>query len=138
MESGRANPTISTIWAIADALNVPFGALVDSEREFEIEESGVSVRLIERLDGSEIYLMRLRPKGIRRAEPHPKGVREHVFVVRGKMLVGPLSSPKLVRAFEVYTFEGDRPHVYIALEDPALALVVVDYGEEVGEGEVSR
>ena len=126
IESGKANPTISTIWAIADALGVSFGSLIDVEDV--IEEDGVSVRLAERISGAEIYIMRFRPESVRKARPHTKGVKEHVFVVEGSILVGPVESPKLVRRWETYEFEGDVPHIYVSLDSPSLAVVVVDYG----------
>ncbi|WP_200956725.1 XRE family transcriptional regulator [Thermococcus barophilus] len=127
LEAGKTNPTISTLWAIADALGVPFGALIGSEKDMEVEEEGVSVRLIEQSEGIEVYLMRLNAKSIRKAEPHPQGVKEHVLVVKGSVLVGSLDAPKLVSAVEKITFRGDQPHVYVALEKPALLVVVVDY-----------
>ncbi len=127
LEAGRTNPTISTLWAIADALDVPFGALIDSEKGMEVEEEGVSVQLIEQSEGIEVYLMRLNAKSIRKAEPHPPGVNEHVLVVKGSVLVGSLDAPKLVSAVEKLTFRGGQPHIYVALEEPALLVVVVDY-----------
>jgi transcriptional regulator with XRE-family HTH domain len=125
IESGKANPTISTLWAIADALEVPFGLLIDVNNI--IEEDGISVRLIERLNNSEVYIMKFRPKSMRRAAPHAGGVREHVFVAGGSILVGPAESPKLVGKWETHDFRGDVPHVYVSLDDPSLAVVVVEY-----------
>lgn len=132
LEAGEANPTISTLWALADALGVPFGLLV-SEREAEVAEAGVNVRLIEQSEGEpriEVYLMQLEPGGKREATPHAPGVIERVFVINGRMLVGPLNSSSLLKAGEMLSFEADQPHVYIALDEPASALVTVEYPQE--------
>ncbi|WP_456475325.1 helix-turn-helix domain-containing protein [Candidatus Pyrohabitans sp.] len=134
LEAGEANPTISTLWALADALGVPFGLLV-SETEVgagteEVAEAGVNVRLIEQSDGEpriEVYLMRLEPKGKREATPHAPGVVERVFVINGRMFAGALSSPSLLKAGETFSFKADQPHVYIALDEPVSALVSVEY-----------
>ena len=132
LEAGEANPTISTLWALADALGVPFGVLV-SERiggSAEVGEAGVNVRLIEHSEGEpriEVYLMRIEANCRREAAPHVPGVRERILVIDGRMLAGPLSSPSLVKAGEVFSFRGDEPHVYIALDKPATALVSVEY-----------
>ncbi len=135
LEAGQANPTISTLWALADALEVPFGALVAESEDVSVEvsETGVSVRLIEQSDDIpkiEVYLMRLSPGGMREAAPHSTGVAECVFILKGRMLVGPSNSPKLLRAGETISFKADQPHVYIAMDEPVSALVTVEYPKE--------
>ncbi|CAB3287877.1 putative HTH cro/C1-type domain-containing protein [Methanocaldococcus lauensis] len=129
IESGDANPTISTLWAIADALNVPFGELLPEEFK-EVDESGITVRLIERSEGEpkiEVYKMILSPKSVRRANPHQKGVIEKVLVVSGSMLTGPVSSPKLLKAGEEMEFKADVPHVYMAMDEGATAIITIKY-----------
>jgi len=137
LESGEGNPTISTLWALADALGVPFGLLV-SERGVEdgtaeVTEAGVNVRLIERSEGEpriEVYLMRLEPECKREATPHHPGVVERIFVINGRILVGPLKSPSLLKAGEIYSFNADQPHVYIALDEPVSVLVHIEYPKD--------
>jgi len=126
LESGKTNPTISTLWAIADALDISFGELIGL-REMWIEEEGVTVQLIEQLDDIEIYLMKLDAKSIRNARPHPQGVKEHVLVVKGSILIGNVDSPKLVDAVGMASFMGDQPHIYITMEEPAYLIIVLDY-----------
>ena len=129
IESGESNPTISTLWAIADALNVPFGELLPEEPG-EINESGITVRLIEQSDGIpkiEVYRMTLSSNSMRKANPHQKGVIEKVFVVSGSMLTGPVSSPKLLKAGEELEFRADVPHVYVAVSEGATAIITVKY-----------
>ena len=129
IESGDVNPTISTLWAIADALNVPFGELLPEEFK-EVDESGITVRLIERSEGEpkiEVYKMILSPKSVRIANPHQKGVIEKVLVVNGSMLAGSVSSPKLLKAGEEMEFGADVPHIYMAMDDGATAIVTIKY-----------
>jgi transcriptional regulator with XRE-family HTH domain len=129
IESGNTNPTISTLWAIADALNVPFGELLPKEFN-EVDESGITVKLIEQSEGKpkiEVYLMKLKPNSVREAKPHKKGVIEKVLVVKGCMVVGSKSSPKLLKVGEEIEFCGDVPHIYKALDEEVSAIVVVIY-----------
>ncbi len=129
IESGKINPTISTLWAIANALNVPFGELLPDEL-MEVNESGMTVRLIERSIGKpkvEVYKMVLGPMCVRKAEPHQKGVVEKIFVVSGSMISGPLSSPKLLKAGDEFEFRADVPHIYIATDEGAIAIVTIIY-----------
>lgn len=132
LEAGRGNPTLVTLWSLADALGVPFGALVSepSGEAAEIAEPGVAVRLLERSAGEpplEVYSMRLAPRVRREAAPHAPGVVEHVMVIAGKMRVGPLGSPRVVEAGETFVFAADQPHVYAAEEESVVALVVMLY-----------
>lgn len=133
LEAGETNPTISTIWALADALGVPFGRLVSETGAAEVVEAGVSVRLIEQSREEpriEVYLMRLKAEARREATPHSPGVVERVFIINGRLLVGPLNSPSLLKAGETLSFKADQPHVYIALDEPVSALVTVEYPKE--------
>lgn len=135
LESGQANPTISTLWALADAMEVPFGSLIaePDHGSAKICEAGVSVRLIEQSDcipRIESYLMSLSLEGQRNAAPHSHGVIEHVSVLKGSMLVGPSNSPNLLRVGGSLSFKADQPHIYIAVDGPASALVTMDYLKE--------
>ena len=133
IESGESNPTISTLWAIANALNVPFGELIPDKYK-TITESGISVQLIERSKGIEIYKMKLSPKSFRKAEPHQKGTIEHIFVIRGSVLAGEITNPKLIKAGESLEFRGDMPHLYMNIdEEETIAYVVIIFKREIDD-----
>ncbi len=135
LEAGRGNPTLETLWAVANALDVPFGTLlaetsVTSEQGVELVEPKVRVRFIERTGDSpeiEVYTMQLEAHGRREAVPHQPGVRERLTVLRGPLLVGPSATPSLLQTGDTLTFTADQPHIYAALETAAAALVVVEY-----------
>ncbi|MDP0983956.1 helix-turn-helix domain-containing protein, partial [Klebsiella variicola] len=64
LESAQGNPTIETLWAIANALDTPFGQLVSgtSLGPVHIGDGQVAVRFIERTDdesGSSIESYRM-------------------------------------------------------------------------------
>jgi len=136
LEDGRGNPTISTIWRLADALEIPFGELAkfhDETNNIEVEDRGVSVQLIERSEANpliETYLMKLTPNCEREAEPHSPGVTERVIVLKGGMITGNYNALKKVFAGENYEFSGDRVHLYKSLEEPVTAIISVKYPEE--------
>lgn len=136
LESGEGNPTVETLWAIANALDVPFGLLVSGSEpgnttlETEMEGSGSRVRLIERSDGDpeiEVYSVELKAGYRQESAPHPPGVRERVTVLNGAMLVGDPERPKLVRAGESYAFAADVPHVYGAADHGTKAMILIEY-----------
>jgi transcriptional regulator with XRE-family HTH domain len=141
LESGRANPSVETLWAIAAALRVSFARLVEEERPSlrvvrgrEVpamrseEVPGWAGRLLaasQRRGTFDVYLIDLEG-GIRHADAHHTGVVEHLVVARGRMRVGPLSGPVELEAGDLVTFAADVPHVYEALE-PAQAVLLMSY-----------
>lgn len=134
LESGQGNPTIETLWAIANALDAPFGALLSGKDTggAGLGDEKTNVRLIERTQSAngasiETYSMSIEPGHTRESAPHPAGVREKVVVTCGAMLAGDVRAPKLVNAGEVYAFAADMPHVYGALNESAQAMVFVEY-----------
>ncbi len=133
LEDGRGNPTINTVWRLAEALEVPFGELTRQEADGSrkrIGTEGVSVQLIEqgRVEKLvETYLMQLAPNTLREAEPHPSGVEERVLLARGLLLVGESAFSGHLQSGEDMVFRGDRPHFYQSGQSPVTAVVTITY-----------
>jgi len=139
LEAGVGNPSIETLWALARALDVPFGRLVsEPERAVTVIRAGdgpliaaagapVAVRLLassERRTRNDLYAMTIEPGAARHAEPHLPGTVEHLVVVRGRLRVGPAEALAELRAGDYGRFPGDVPHVYEALE-PGTEIVML-------------
>jgi transcriptional regulator with XRE-family HTH domain len=139
LESGRANPSVETLWAIAAALKVPFARLVDEHRPavrvvraadvpvVRSEETpgwaGRSLAYHERRGTFEIYALELDAGTTRHADPHQAGVVEYVFVIAGRLRAGPTANEVEIAAGDLLTFAGDAPHIYEALEATRCMLV---------------
>ena len=106
LELGVGNPTIDTLYAIADVLEVSVSQLVSRRTSHVAVErakdahwtgsEGLEARPLSHVFGAgliETYELRLSSTR-REAEPHPPGTLEHVFVISGKALLGPLSAPE--------------------------------------------
>lgn len=126
IEAGKSNPTIGTLWAIANALKVPFSELI--EPATIVSEDGVSIKLVEGVGDTEIYLMKLRKGSARRAKPHKGVLKEYVLVVKGSLITGPMSNPKYVGELSTYSFRGDVDHVYASPDTDSVAIVILKYG----------
>ena len=140
LESGRANPSVETLWAIAAALQVPFARLVEEERValrvvrardvppmHSAEAPGWAGRLLttSHLRGTfDLYALDLEAGAVRHAEPHHSGVVEHLVVVVGSLRAGPQSGPVLLEAGDLVTFAADVPHVYEAIETAHCVLLM--------------
>ncbi len=141
LESGRANPNVETLWAIASALRVPFGRLVEEDRpalrvvraaELPVvqaaESEGWAGRLLASSHGRgtfDLYAIDLEPGTIRHADAHHAGVVEHMVVVSGRMRVGPRASPVELGAGDLVSFAADVDHVYEALEASHVVMLTV-------------
>jgi transcriptional regulator with XRE-family HTH domain len=140
LESGRANPSVETLWAIAAALQVPFARLVEEQRQplrvvrardvpamRSAEAPGWAGRLLaagDRRGTFDLYSLDLSAGSARHADAHHAGVVEHLVVVTGRLIVGPQSSPVELGAGALVTFAADVPHVYEALDDVHAVLLM--------------
>jgi transcriptional regulator with XRE-family HTH domain len=132
LESGKANPSVETLWAIAAALRVSFARVVEEARpSLQVvragdvapmrsdETPGWAGRLLaasHRRGTFDLYTIDMDAGGARHAEAHHAGVVEHMVVVEGRLRVGPQDGPVELSAGDLVTFAADVPHVYEALE----------------------
>ena len=140
LESGRANPSVETLWAIAAALRVPFGRIVEEHRPAtrvvraaEVqpvrseESAGFTGRLLtaaQRRGTFELYAIDVGAGEVRHAAPPHAGVVEHLLVVSGRLRVGPADAPEELGAGDLVTFAADVPHLYEAREDVHAVLLM--------------
>ena len=140
LESGRANPSVETLWAIAAALEVPFARIVEEERPslrvvrardvpaMRSEETpGWAGRLLSashRRGTFDLYALDLEAGAVRHADAHHAGVVEHLIVVVGRLRAGPQSGPVELAAGDLVTFAADVPHVYEAIETAHAVLLM--------------
>ncbi|TVR36064.1 MAG: XRE family transcriptional regulator [Nitriliruptor sp.] len=142
IESGDANPGIETLWALARALDVPFGALLeppapsvrvvraDEGPRVDSEDAGMMARLLATTAHGarvEVYALSLAPTGGRDAAAHTGGTTEHVLVTRGRLRVGPREQPVDLEVGDLASFPGDVPHIYDALETDTKAVLIIEY-----------
>ena len=101
LENGASNPRIETLWSLANALGVDFGALVGGGPDTLVTDAdGIGVRLLERQTRPRIveaFTMDMPGGTARRAGAHVGGVCEHIVVLSGEMTAGPEASPSLLR-----------------------------------------
>jgi transcriptional regulator with XRE-family HTH domain len=146
LERGNGNPSVDTVWALAKALNVPFGELFDDHEDDPIqvhrmedaqvvaEEDGYrGRRLLSRQGrgGFELYVLDLDEGARRDAAGHSPGVVEHVLVIGGRVELGPDDGPATLEAGDYLTFAADLPHHYHALDGGARVLSLHDYPQSV-------
>jgi transcriptional regulator with XRE-family HTH domain len=140
IESGKGNPSVETLWAIATALQVPFARIVDEVRPslrvvraadvppmHSAETPGWAGRLLTASHARgtfDLYSLDLEQGAVRHADPHHAGVVEHLVVVTGRLRAGPQTGPVLLEAGDLLTFGSDVPHVYEGLETSHCVLLM--------------
>jgi transcriptional regulator with XRE-family HTH domain len=138
IENGRANPTVETLAALAGALRVSIGELVEDPPLGEIRLVRAARTAIEQRDGLPRRLLDEVPAGgrlelselamdareLREATPRPAGSRAHLYVLQGKLITGPVERISELGAGDYMSFPADVPHQYEAGRSPARALLL--------------
>jgi transcriptional regulator with XRE-family HTH domain len=142
IESGEANPGIETLWALARALAVPFGQLLDPPAPtIRVVRSGEAPRVASEASSMQAYLLastshgartelydlHLEPGPVRDAEPHSTGTIEHVLVTAGRLRVGPTAALVDLEVGDLASFPGDVGHGYEALAADTRAILLIEY-----------
>jgi transcriptional regulator with XRE-family HTH domain len=137
-EAGQGNPTIDTLYALADTLGAALGDLIDEpSARVEVIRAGegirvrgaVTARLLDRIHGrtlAELYEVTLATRA-RRAGPHPAGVVESLILTAGRLRVGPAEHPVELSAGDFVRFPGDVPHLYQAIGAPARGILLMSH-----------
>jgi transcriptional regulator with XRE-family HTH domain len=129
IENGGRNPTLSTLYSIADALGVPLAHLLDSRVGARIASPGMEARLLDvsTAEGRtvEIYRLSFRPGAERRAGRHGPGVVEHLLVIAGRLRVGRLGDERELGAGDSTEWISDATHTYAALGSAPVEAVLV-------------
>ena len=127
IERSEGNPTISTLWKIANGMKVPFDALtIRPKRDYEIiktseleptlEDNG-HVRNYSIFPDDEnrkfaIYYVEVDQGGYWNSEPHLRGTSEFITVIKGQLTIRSLEDEYTVHQGESFRFKSDVPHAY--------------------------
>ncbi len=132
IERGEGNPTLSTLWKIANGMSVPFTALVTREQTTYETVSICSLEPITEQNGAirnysifpdnedrhfSIYYIEVAPGAAWQAEAHLRGTVEFVTVFAGELEVGTQESSFRLKAGDSLRFKADVPHAYRSVSD---------------------
>jgi transcriptional regulator with XRE-family HTH domain len=139
LELGDGNPTLSTLWALATALGIPLGELLDDQptptvvvragEGSRVDGASVHARLLHRLTAPgtvEVYELAIDGQ-LQSSDPHLPGVRECLVVTRGAVRAGPADRPADLAAGDSIHHDAAQPHIYEGLEPENHALLLMLY-----------
>lgn len=141
LEAGHGNPSVETLWALSIALGVPFSSLVDPPAP--------AVRLLRARDGTpltaeqayysvtllsasphrgrrDLYRVNAQPGADRLSDQHGPGTAEHVIIITGRAVVGPVYEPTDLEPGDYLSYPGDVPHLFRALKPNTAAVIVLE------------
>jgi len=124
VESGRSNPTVETLAALAAALRVSLGELLEEPPLGEIHV--VRAGRLDRLDEGATTLSEREwePHHVEEGEPAAAGTRAGVYVLEGKLIAGPVERVTELTGGDYASFPIDAPHVFETERARARALVL--------------
>ena len=142
IERGEVNPTISTVWKIANGLKISFTELVSRpEADYEMVEARHMSPLLEdegryrnypvfSFDAArrfEMLYIELDPHSVLSAEPHPLGTQEFITVFSGQLSVQVNHETLVVGSSGSLRFKADRAHSYQNTSSEVCRLSMVIY-----------
>jgi transcriptional regulator with XRE-family HTH domain len=128
LEAGSGNPTLETLYALANALGATLADLISEpsgDRGPHVVRHGegsvvvgaaVEARLLRTIADSrgstEIYDFRLHGGVAQTSAPHVPGTREHLYLSSGRIRVGPSTDPVELNAGDFVSYDADEEHLY--------------------------
>jgi len=143
IEIGQSNPTIVTIWKIANGLKVPFTELLrDQPQDITLRAFKGNPPLLGETEGYrlfplisfnpersfETYYVEIDPGTMLEAEPHQGNAEEHVFVLSGQIQICAAEERFTVEMQNFMTFQANCTHQYHNPgEEMAAAIMLISY-----------
>lgn len=142
IESKNVNPTISTVWKIANGLKISFTDLmIAPKKDFEIIDKSSIVPLLEN-DGKyknfplfafdtnrrfEIYYIEIEKGGYLKAQPHSKGTEEYIISFFGETEIAIEKEKYIIKSGFSIRFKADKTHSYKNIGNQICKLCMVIY-----------
>jgi transcriptional regulator with XRE-family HTH domain len=150
IETGKSTPTISLLWKVATALDVPFANLLaaqamhgtavlrrEAAKVLSSSDGRFTSRALFPFENErrvEFYELRLAPNHREDAEAHAPGTKENLIVARGAVEISTVKERSVTLAEgDAILFEADVRHSYRNLGSAeAVLYLVMTYVEAIG------
>lgn len=145
IEKGETNPSVGTIWKIANGLHVSFTALLNEEMDQvkvvrKSELQGITQEdekyaiypyfPYDRERKFEVYTVELEGDSKHLSEAHVKGVEEYFIVTEGEITVTIGFEVITLYSGDAITFKAEKEHSYInKTSEKAMGTIILYYQE---------
>ena len=141
LEAGTGNPSVETMWALAAALDIPLARLL-APPQHEVAllhtkdlpslpstASNYAATLLSASPSNarrDVYFIQAEPGQPRDSQPHPVGTVEHMILGQGAARMDVLGQSYELRVGDYFTYPGDQPHKFTALEPGTNVVIIVE------------
>lgn len=149
IEKGGSNPTINTIWKIANGLNVPYTRLME-----EIEKGATVVRKSEPVMQTdetehyrvycyftstpvrnfELFYVELDAESSNASIGHSQKAQEYIYIIRGELVLETETGDYSLGEGDSVVFDSSIGHTYINRQKTLLSFMVVNFYPSVLSG----
>ncbi|MGQ8875342.1 helix-turn-helix domain-containing protein [Paenibacillus sp. TSA_86.1] len=127
IERGESNPSIATVWKIANGLKISFTVLIHELQSDTTVLMKEDIKVLREDEGRvriyphfsfeegrrfEMYMMEMDEKSSLRAEPHIEGAEEFITVYEGEVTIRVGEAEHKLRQGDSIRFKADQPHGY--------------------------
>jgi XRE family transcriptional regulator, regulator of sulfur utilization len=142
IERGESNPTINTVWKIANGLKISFTSLINHPQPDTVVVTKNDIQTLYEDNGKyrlypffpfedgrrfEVYAVEIDKGGYLSADPHHEGTEEFITVFDGELTIRVKNEEYTVKNGESIRFKADRPHVYHNSGDSLTRINMVIY-----------
>lgn len=142
IEKGSSNPSVNTVWKIADAMQIPYTALLEQELEggVVISEKDIPVQELDNGAGSlccyyqhsqdrnfELFRMDIEPGGTHISQGHGERTEEYALVISGTLKITLEDGDHVLREKDAVSFHSNKSHTYCNAGRDRLQLIIVNY-----------
>lgn len=142
IERGESNPTVSTLWKVANGLNVSFSAFLEEQQPSVKVIRYTEIESIIDHNGAfqvfplfpkeinkpfELYTVQLSKACKHLAEAHPSGVEEYLLVHKGEVTIELSEEVYKLEKGDGIHFLADQQHAYVnhnETEDCVLTILI--------------
>lgn len=142
IEKGDSNPTINTIWKIANGLNVPYTKLMDGvENEATVIRKSEPVMQTGESEhyrvycyfGSspvrnfELFYVELDPHSSNASIGHSEKAQEYIYIMQGELSLHTDTGDYDLQPGDSLVFDSSIGHTYANSQDTLLTFLVINY-----------
>lgn len=142
LEKGSGNPTINTIWKIANGLNVPYTKLMDGvERETTAVRRQDAAMQTGETDhyrvycyfpssptrNFELFYVELDPHAANASIGHSDKAQEYLYVLQGELVLETEEAEHPLAAGDALVFDSSMDHTYVNRQGTMATFLVINY-----------
>ncbi|EKU45490.1 MULTISPECIES: helix-turn-helix domain-containing protein [Staphylococcus] len=139
IEKGTTNPTISTLWKIAEGLNIPLSNIIHKRKSATIVRKDETIPLNDNSNNVKIYShipcyrnleifdIVLNKDGVLESSGHDIGAEELVFIKVGKVKVTIENEEFILTENEILRFDSNVSHSYENIGSEECIVMIVNH-----------